>query len=317
MKIQVNMKNNAGILSFLIGVCLFVSCDLSSGNSNVASGNQTISQVALDSINMRLDKLQSTCDSLEEKSSYLDEQLQLSRDSVALLQEQVVDLEGPKSVWMYISIAASILALLSLMLLLLFPKWLYERKVCDVFHNYFDQSPRIMEIKGTINQLNQAVYKSKGNNYNVSGKSQIERKMDEIIETLSLQQREIISLRNAQNTNGTGNISIGGKNVSETQKRTGYAKSNSGPYFLDILDSNQEGCVFCIKFLNDRRGEFDLISLDKIKSRNDWQDVVECSGNCTIEEAINYKLIDYGICELYSDGKSWEVKRKLKINLTK
>ena len=96
-------------------------------------------------------------------------------------------------------------------------------------------------------------------------------------------------------------------------QRTGYAKINSGPIFTDILDSNQEGCVFSIKFTGIDKGEFTIISLDKIKSRNGWQDIVECTG-ASIGDATNFKVEKYGICEKY-DESAWQVKEKLKIKL--
>lgn len=83
----------------------------------------------------------------------------------------------------------------------------------------------------------------------------------------------------------------------------GYANINSGNIFTKIFDSAQESCVFSIKFKSANKGEFNIISLDKIKSRNMWQEIVEYTGS--IEEATSFKIEDYGICEntMMSHGK--------------
>ena len=39
--------------------------------------------------------------------------------------------------------------------------------------------------------------------------------------------------------------------------------------------------------------------------------------NCTIEDATSYKVEEMGICEKLSDGKTWEMKRKLRIKISK
>ena len=96
--------------------------------------------------------------------------------------------------------------------------------------------------------------------------------------------------------------------------RAGYAFINSGSYFTKILDSAQEGCVFSIKFKSATKGEFTIISLDKIKSRNGWQEIVEYTGS--IEDANSFKVEELGICET-SDKETWQVTKKLKIRLLK
>ena len=96
--------------------------------------------------------------------------------------------------------------------------------------------------------------------------------------------------------------------------KMGYANINSGNIFTKIFDSAQESCVFSIKFKSATKGEFNIISLDKIKSRNMWQEIVEYTGS--IEDATSFKVEDYGICEKYDDV-TWQVTKKLKIKLQK
>jgi hypothetical protein len=84
---------------------------------------------------------------------------------------------------------------------------------------------------------------------------------------------------------------------------------------MSIYDSNQEGCVFKITFTSPTSGRFNIISLDKIQSRNDWQKKVECIGD-SIREASDFSLVEEGICEKI-DKDTWIVTKPLKIRLKK
>ena len=95
--------------------------------------------------------------------------------------------------------------------------------------------------------------------------------------------------------------------------RIGYAKINTEHFFTEIFDSNLEVCVFKIQFSSEIVGSFNLISLDKIKSRNGWQKVVECSG-VSIDTAKDFQLIEEGVCKKIDDA-TWEVIKPLKIKL--
>ena len=94
-----------------------------------------------------------------------------------------------------------------------------------------------------------------------------------------------------------------------------YANTNSEEFFTSVVETKQETCVFDIYLSSQTIGEFDLISLDKIKQRNNWDRVVECKGDCTIEEANTFKTEQKGKCEL-SDG-TWKVVEKLKITISR
>ena len=99
--------------------------------------------------------------------------------------------------------------------------------------------------------------------------------------------------------------------------RTGYAKVNDHEYFTEIIESKQEGCVYVIKFISKDEGEFDIISLDKIRSVNDLKEVVDITpDSCLLSEAIDYKLIEKGRCKKV-DEKLWEVTKKLTIKVFK
>ena len=99
--------------------------------------------------------------------------------------------------------------------------------------------------------------------------------------------------------------------------KIGYAKVNSSKYFVEIFNSKQEDCVYTIKFTSKDEGEFDIISLDKIKSINGIKDVVELASNsCLLEEASTYIVVEKGRCKR-ADETVWEVTKKLLIKVTR
>ena len=63
------------------------------------------------------------------------------------------------------------------------------------------------------------------------------------------------------------------------------------------------------------KGRFNIISLDKIQSRNDWQQKIECSG-ISIKEASDFRIEEEGLCEKIEEN-TWQVTRPLKIKLRK
>lgn len=95
-----------------------------------------------------------------------------------------------------------------------------------------------------------------------------------------------------------------------------YANINSSDYFTNVVQSRQDTCVFEITLKTQTEGEFDIISLDKIKQRNDWEEVVDYVGDCTINEAKSFKTIQKGKC-LKSQEYTWKVVSKLKIKISK
>lgn len=229
----------------------------------------------------------------------------------AELKVQVAKLESPKSTWGYMTLASLVIAIIALVLSLL-RKGLSREKVDEIFCNNLDKSKRIAELKVAVSQLQY------GLNSNRTSQS-----VNTSLQNLDARLRSVESYvsRLSSKTNETQNSS----SVTHRQERLrqtkdleclrmGYANINSGNIFTKIFDSAQESCVFSIKFKNANKGEFNIISLDKIKSRNMWQEIVEYTGS--IEEATSFKVEDYGICEKYDDV-TWQVTKKLKIKLIK
>lgn len=93
-----------------------------------------------------------------------------------------------------------------------------------------------------------------------------------------------------------------------------YANSNSEEYFTTVLETKQDTCVYVIDLESETTGEFEIISIDKIKQRNGWERIVKYSGNCMLNEAKGFKTIQPGLCQKHSDG-IWKVTRNLEIKI--
>lgn len=226
------------------------------------------------------------------------------------LKEKLSSIESPKSTWGYMTIAAIVLSIVALVWSIIKSKGVTQRQVGEQIKNALDESRRIQKLQDDVEQL-QSQRSRKTNDlpqYTEIRIQKLENTMNQVVQYIN---------NSAQKT--TKNTSTNSDLLSRPSKdssyqRTGYANINSGNVFTKILDSAQEGCVFSIKFKNANKGEFTIISLDKIKSRNGWQEIVEYIGS--IEDATNFKVEEFGVCEK-CDDVAWQITKKLKIKLLK
>lgn len=231
----------------------------------------------------------------------------------AELKVQVAKLESPKSTWGYMTLASLIIAIIALVLSLL-RKGLSREKVDRIFCNNLDKSKRIAELKVAVSQLQPGL---NGNRVSLSVNTSLQN-LDTRLRSVESSVSRLSSKTNETQNSLNPSVTHRQEQLRQTKDleylRMGYANINSGNIFTKIFDSAQESCVFSIKFKSANKGEFNIISLDKIKSRNMWQEIVEYTGS--IEEATSFKVEDYGICEKYDDV-TWQVTKKLKIKLIK
>ena len=230
------------------------------------------------------------------------------------LKVQVAKLESPKSTWGYMTLASLVISIIALVLSLL-RKGLSREKVDEIFCcNNLDMSKRISELKVAVIQLQSG---QNGNRVSLSVNTSLQN-LDTRLRSVESSVSHLSSKTNETQNSSNPSVTHRQEQLRQTKDleylRMGYANINSGNIFTKILDSAQESCVFSIKFKSANKGEFNIISLDKIKSRNMWQEIVEYTGS--IEEATSFKVEDYGICEKYDDV-TWQVTKKLKIKLIK
>ena len=265
-----------------------------------------------DSVKQKIADHDTLMTELLNKVDTLTAELNLTKEESAEMKEKIAELKSPKSTWAYISIGAFILGLIALIISLLKPKGIKEKQVYEIVKKSLDESRRIKELQVNVNNLLSSQRNNRMSNISSSYAPnsdsrlrQLENQMAQVIDKITVTASQPVSTRKEPAPSRKEN---------EYQK-VGYAKVDTDIYFTTIYDSNQEGCVFKISFTSPIIGKFNIISLDKIQSKNDWQQKVECSG-CSIKEASDFRIEDDGICEKI-DESTWKVTKPLKIRLLK
>lgn len=232
------------------------------------------------------------------------------------LKEKLAELKSPRSIWAYVSICAFILGLIALIMALFKPKGIKEQKVYDIVKKCLDDSRRIKELQVQVKNLLSLHH----NNRTSQSGSSYEIGYDARLRRLESQISWVVAVLNTNKDGMEKSVTQPSTDIPKPHRepeyqKIGYAKNDKDMYFTTIYDSNQEGCVFEISFTSPSKGKFNIISLDKIQSRNDWQQKVECSG-ISIKEASDFLVEDDGICEKI-DENTWQVTKPLKIRLLK
>ena len=268
-----------------------------------------------DSVKQKIADQDTLMTELLNKVDTLTTELNFTKEKNAELKEKIAELKSPKSTWAYISIGAFILGLIALIISLLKPKGIKEKQVYEIVKKSLDESRRIKERQVNVNNL----LSSQRNNRMSNISSSYAPNSDSRLRQLENQMAQVIGIINKITVTASQPVSTRkepapSRKENEYQK-VGYAKVDTDIYFTTIYESNQEGCVFKLTFTCQSKGKFNIIALDKIQSRNDWQKKVECSG-VSIKEATDFRLEDEGICEKIDDN-TWKVTKPLKIKLIK
>ena len=309
------MKNKLNLIVCFVAIFTLSSCHLFNDNEeNKETNNNTPTVEGISQeIKNKIAAQDTLMNALVLKVDTLAQALTQAQKENTELKAQIEKLESPKSTWGYMTLASFVVAIIALVLSFL-RKGVSREKVDEIFSYNLDKSKRIAELKVAVSQLQSAL-----NNNRVS------QSVNTSLQNLDVRLRSVESLVARLNSKPNEVHNMPNSSVSHRQEqprkpqepeyiKMGYANINSGNIFTKIFDSAQESCVFSIKFKSATKGEFNIISLDKIKSRNMWQEIVEYTGS--IEDATSFKVEDYGICEKYDDV-TWQVTKKLKIKLQK
>ena len=300
-------------LIVLTAVLALASCSFFEDDKSSKGKDEIRTIVELpDSVKQKIADHDTLMTELLNKVDTLTAELNLTKEESAEMKEKIAELKSPKSTWAYISIGAFILGLIALIISLLKPKGIKEKQVYEIVKKSLDESRRIKELQVNVNNLLSSQRNNRMSNtsssYAPNSDSrlrQLENQMAQVIKKITITTSQPVSTRKEP---------VSSRKENEYQK-VGYAKVDTDIYFTTIYDSNQEGCVFKISFTSPIIGKFNIISLDKIQSKNDWQQKVECSG-CSIKEASDFRIEDDGICEKI-DESTWKVTKPLKIRLLK
>lgn len=269
-----------------------------------------------DSLKKKIVEQDALMTELLNKVDTLTAELNTIKTENAELKEKLAELKSPRSIWAYVSICAFILGLIALIMALFKPKGIKEQKVYDIVKKCLDDSRRIKELQVQVKNLLSLHH----NNRTSQSSSSYEIGYDARLRRLESQISRVVAVLNTNKDGMEKSVTQPSTDIHKPHRepeyqKIGYAKNDKDMYFTTIYDSNQEGCVFEISFTSPSKGKFNIISLDKIQSRNDWQQKVECSG-ISIKEASDFLVEDDGICEKI-DENTWQVTKPLKIRLLK
>ena len=300
------MKKIFNIIVCTTVIFTLYSCGLFEGEkpSKGTEGVKTIVELP-DSIKKKIVEQDALMTELLNKVDTLTKEMNLAKAENAVLKEKLTNLKSPKNTLTYVSICAFLLGLIALIATFFKPKGVNEERVYNIVEKYFDDY-KIKELRVNVNNLLSAQRNNKTSHVPNSDTrlQQLESQLSQVIAAVN-NIKQPVSIR--QETTRP-------PEEHEYQK-VGYAKVDTDMYFTTIYDSNQEGCVFKITFISEYKGKFNIIALDKIQSRNDWQKKVECIG-ASIKEASDFRLEEEGVCEKI-DEINWKVTKPLRIRLLK
>lgn len=308
------MKKVFNLIICTVAIGTLASCGLFEDEK---STNETVGVKKIvefpDSIKKKIVEQDALMTELVNKVDTLTDELNSTKAENSELKKKIDELKSPKSTLFYISISAFSLGLIALVVALLKPKGIKEDKVILLIKNCIDSSRKIKELQVDVNSLLSSSQHNKrmpqatsSNTSNSEARLRLlESRIEQVIEFVD-------KIKPTQQVNSPHQETFNTHVDSEYQK-VGYAKVDTDSYFTTIYESNQEGCVFKITFTSQSKGKFNIISLDKIQSRNDWQKKIECSG-ISIKEASDFRLEEEGICEKI-DEINWKVTKPLKIRL--
>lgn len=315
---------------------MLVSCNNGGTRISTPRNNDSIDRKTLlsDSIKEQLKAQDSISNELSTQIDTISSRLNSTKQDVSYLQNDINNLRKPSIILGILCLCSLVLSIIAIVIVFILRKQRVDRMiVSDILDAKLSSFNLPMNLGPRLNRLEQES-KTGSNNQEDSSVSLAKIKLIENrIERLELRYSDNSGKRGIApptNDNNETIISNESSNIensndlsnSKTKERSYdkllYTGLNNEKYFMEIYNTQQEPCVYKIICRSDSEGDFTLISLDKIKSSNGWRDVVdvETKGECTIEEAQLFTLIDYGKCEKF-DEKTWKVTQNLKIKISK
>lgn len=310
------MKKIFILMGYLAIIFAVYSCDFfeEKSSSEEIENFQTMEGLP-ESVKQKIVAQDSLMSELVNKVDTLTVNLNALQEENKALKDKIEDLKSPKSFWGWTSIVAVVISIIAVLLALVIRSF-SEKKLNKVVSNRMSSSKemkgfnnRLLQLEESVGQYSKSLYANKSYIIGLETRLvQLERQM--------IQLRTSIDKKNAS-SNLPQNAELLPQekaNKFEYQK-IGYAMIDADVYFTKVYESNQEGCVFKINFVSPTKGIFNILSLEKIQSRNDWQKKIEYSG-ASIKDATDFRVEDEGICEKL-DENVWQVVKPLKLKLLK
>lgn len=302
-----DMKRNIVFLALAMVLMLIVGCEETqpTRTESVSTCIDTLSQ----DLKRHLVKQDSLSKELLQKIDTLTIELNSAKAETESLKNSIAEQNNPNFLWDVLPLIIGIISLLIALVVGFCTRHDLEKdEVYGIINQHLNKLGLDRNFRDKIQSFmnNYSLQKStkvvqEGSNYLLENK-------------VASLEKEIAELKKARTTiSATQNVVSKGESISPTSL---YANMNSQEYFTDVVTSNQGTCVFVIRLVSQTKGDFDIISLDKIKQRNGWERIVDYKGDCTINEAKDFKTDRKGKCEKLSDG-TWKVVENLKITIYK
>ena len=300
----------------MIAIMVMSSCSFFDDDKSPKETTEVRTIVELpDSIKQKIVAQDSLMTELLNKVDTLTAELNITKDEIVKLRKEVDNLVSPQRIWAYVSMGAFVLGLIALLFAFFKPKGIKKEEVDVVVKECLGNPHMIKGLQDYVNNLISAQRNSRNSPVGSSYASKTDSRLSQLEKEVSQVIADVNNMTaSAQSTTQTHSDAPKPRKDSEYQK-VRYAKNDTGAYFTTLYETNQEGCVFKITFTSPTKGRFTIISLDKIQSRNDWQQKIECSG-ISIKEASDFQTEEEGLCEKIEEN-TWQVTRPLKIKLRK
>ena len=286
-------------LIYLLAICIsasLFSCDSRGCQLDVEEQNAIKEDIGVlsDTLKYHLIKQDSISAELLNKVDSLTIALNAAKEDLVVSQNRIDKLGGPKRIWNCLTAGALLLSIIAMILALS----LYNI-VCGIKHEQKKLNNEVKRIHSDAPQQQQQPQRTK------LVENQIEKTLRSIGRRVDSLEKQIMDKENS----GTPEQ----KNPPKTLKK-GYARINSEEYFLGVSSCEEETSVYEIDFKDDDNGEFSIISLKKLQSRDDWNDAVVCSG-CLLDDAHNFDVEEKGKC-VRTGSNDWKITSKLKIKVS-
>lgn len=320
IKMRINMNKIFFIYIFFLVLILCASCDWFNESEKQEIVDVTNMEGISPELKQRLNEQDSLYSELVLKIDSLTTGLNKSKGYIEELQSEIRKLKSPSRIFTGLALFSLLLSIVAVVLSIIRAnKKVDKREVDDLTKQMVKNHVKALEYRinraeSNIKEIGKGSSASKA----ISSSNPVDKKISDLDVRLSRIERN----NSVESPNQSSFVDQTSSDAVTIQKaetnRKEYAKANSGKFLVQITDSQQEGCVYVINFINKEEGKFDIISLAKIKPVNDIMDVIELApGSCSLENATNCSVIDRGLCKKVEGKPAWEVTKKLIIKVTK
>lgn len=299
-----NMKSR--VIFFVLSVLLVVMTGCDNNQSTQPKLNESNVEMLSDTIKQQLVKQDSLSKDLLHQVDTLTTELNSAKAEIEQLKISVEQKENQGLLWTILPTIIGCLALIIAIIVGVCTRHNVEKEDVKKILNHYLRSNGLLDLKEHFqlftNNRNQQNVGNQISNDNIV-------RLEERIKILEGKVANVKHIVQPLKTNEHHNVE---KPISKHL----YAYINSKEYFTNVLETKQEACVYIIDLISATVGEFDIISIEKIKQRNGWDSVIEYTGDCTINDAKSFKTNEPGKCEKISSG-TWKVVKKLRITISK